>query len=790
MHRHLDEHITARAAGPGGRSTTTPGTPPSTMDSINFIQDLAVVLLAAGFAGVLCKRIGLSVIVGYLGAGIVIGPYTPPFSFITDVDRIQTLSQVGLVFLMFAIGLGLSLSKLGRMGLPTLLATGLGAFLVVNLTQVLGHVLGLSALQGLFVASMFVSSSSAVIGKVVSELNLTHEGSAQRALSITVMEDVVAVVMLTVLASQVPGAGGESGYGSLIATMSAFVALLVVAGLVLLPRLLRRLEARADPELQTIIVAGVLFLLAISAAKAGYSLALGAFLLGAIVAEMPQKGQIERSFSGMRDLFSSVFFVSIGMMIDVKLLADVWGLILGLVAFVLIARPLATGFAMIVCGTPPREARRASLLLTPMGEFAFITAQLGISSAVLPPQYYPVAVGVSILTVLITPVLNARADHILRLNERLEPRWLTRALEAYSGWLRQIQSGKTEAVAWRLIKVRLVQIGTELLLITGLLIFSPKLLPLLQVELLAGVGIEDDIVVYAFWALVGLLLLVLVVAVWRNVVAVTMIFAESVSPVTRLPRDVIVRAGQAVSAVFLGYWLYLLLPIGSLPTWGWLIIAAAALAVIGFFSHRLIYWHSNWQSSVQDVFAAGGRAGSARESARATMHEGLDAWGLRLEDCVVPDHAPYAGQDLGRLNLPARLGCSVIEVERNGHVITNTGPDLRLYPGDKLLLLGGDKNLEETRKFLQAGITDRADGADEFSGSILETETLPPGPRAGKTLAELGVAGATGVRIVGIQRGAERFINPGGAQVVEAGDHLLVVGTLNELRRFRSWMKG
>lgn len=112
------------------------------MDGINFIQDLAVVLLAAGFAGVLCKRIGLSVIVGYLFAGMLIGPYTPPFSFITDVNRIQLLSQIGLVFLMFAIGLGLSLTKLGRMGMPTLLATGLGAFFTLNLTQLLGHFVG------------------------------------------------------------------------------------------------------------------------------------------------------------------------------------------------------------------------------------------------------------------------------------------------------------------------------------------------------------------------------------------------------------------------------------------------------------------------------------------------------------------------------------------------------------------------------------------------------------------------------------------------------------------------
>jgi CPA2 family monovalent cation:H+ antiporter-2 len=192
-------------------------------------------------------------------------------------------------------------------------------------------------------ASMFMVSSSAVIAKIIGELKLTHEAYAQRTLAITVMEDVVAVVMLTVLASQTQGAaGGGTSVGALLATMSAFVVLLVGAGLLLVPRLFRRLEARADPELQAIVVAGVLFLLALCAAKAGYSLALGAFLLGAIVAEMPQKTGIEKSFAGLRDIFSSVFFVSIGMMIEVRLLLEVWGWILGLSVFVMVARPLAT----------------------------------------------------------------------------------------------------------------------------------------------------------------------------------------------------------------------------------------------------------------------------------------------------------------------------------------------------------------------------------------------------------------------------------------------------------------
>ena len=163
---------------------------------------------------------------------------------------------------------------------------------------------------------------------------------------------------------------------------------------------------------------------------------------------------------------------------------------------------------------------------------------------------------------------------------------------------------------------------------------------------------------------------------------------------------------------------------------------------------------------------------------------------MRLEDNVVPDDAAYSGNDLGQLNLTSRFGCSVIEVERNGYVITRTRPDLRIYPGDKLLLLGGETALAAAREFLHAREKGATDGADEFSGSILQTEILPEGPHAGKTLADLQIARSTGVRIAGIKRGMQRIINPNGDQIVEAGDNLLVVGTLNELRTFRHWLKG
>jgi CPA2 family monovalent cation:H+ antiporter-2 len=757
------------------------------MAGITLIQDFAILLLAAGLAGSLCKRLGLSVIVGYLVAGLVIGPHTPPFSLIVDEARILALSQVGLVFLMFSIGLGLSLTKFARMGAATVIATGIGAFLILNLTQLLGFAVGWRPLPALFVAAMLMVSSSAVIAKIVNELKLSHERSSQLALAVTLLEDVVAVAMLTLLASQAhPGAGG-GGLGRLLGGLSAFVVLLISAGLLLVPRLMRRLESRADPELQTIVVAGVLFLLALIAAKAGYSIALGAFLLGAIVAELPQKTGVERSFGGLRDLFSSVFFVSIGMMIDPHLLVTAWPAVLLLSAFALIARPLACGVALILVGTDPREARRASLLLTPLGEFSFIIAQLGVSTAVLPRTFYPIAVGASILTVLATPVMNRHRDAILRAVARLEPRWLPRTLEAYHGWLLQVRERPVRRPIWKLLRGRLIQITIEMLLVSGLLIYSRQLLEALAASSI-GTRFARTTFEYVYWSAVTVVALVPLVAIWRNGAAVALIVAEGLEG-GPLPRLLVERVVRALLALGLGYWIYVVMPHGSFTRWGWLVIAAGAAAIVTVFSRRLIYWHSEFQSTVRAVLAdRPPDRGEARAQARAALGESLGAWHLALADSTVPDDAAYAGRTLAQLAIPARFGCTVVELDRNGHPLTGLGPETAVFAGDELLLLGEPAQIAVAREFLNQEVVPAAN--PEAPETAILDHCRVTGPRSGHTLAELQVAGRTGVRIVGIQRGDQRIINPAGSQRLEEGDALLLLGTLANLRRFRQWLAG
>lgn len=753
------------------------------MHELNLIQDFAVLLLAAGGAGMLCRRFGLSAIVGYLLAGILIGPHTPPFSLILDEERIMALSQIGLVFLMFGIGLGLSLSKFARLGSGLIVATALGATGVLALAQLASLVVGWTPMQATFIAGMLMVSSSAVIVKVMTEQNKLHERSSQTALAVTVLEDVVAIMVLTILASQVDVTGGGTGsLGHLLGGLSVFVMMLIGAGLLVVPRLMLRLESGGDVEMQTVIVGGLMFALALAAAKAGYSLALGAFLFGAIVAEIPQRLGVETSFRGLRDMFSSVFFVSIGMMIDLKLIAEAWPMVLALTVVALVVRPLVYGFALILIGTPPADAKRAGLRLTPIGEFSFIIAQLGVSSAVLSPAYYPVAVGASILTILVTPLMNRHRAIVLQGCERWEPRWITRSITAYHAWFEQLRNRPARTPVWQLLRPRLGQVAIEVIIVGGLLMLSEVMLSTVaKWEFLQQ--FDPGPIVFGFWTLMTIFVLMPLVAIWRNCSALSLLLSEVwASP--HLPRGVLENLFKAVVSLAMFAWIYLLLPQTFFGQWGWLIIVVGAAVIVARFSGRLVFWHSHLQYSMREVLAdrESDRV-DLRAKARASLGEDLDRWNVVLFEATLPLNSAVAGQSLADLALPSRHNCAVIEIERNGHSIDAPSGEAVLYPGDKVLCVGPSNQTETVRKLLESA-ENRSNGHTEMTGLVLDTCDVGEALE-GKTLVDLELSARYGIRVVGIHRGSQRIINPQANERLSAGDNMLVLGTLESHRQFR-----
>jgi CPA2 family monovalent cation:H+ antiporter-2 len=760
------------------------------MQGINFIQDLAVVVMVAGVVGWLCQRLHLSVVVGYLVAGMVVGPYTPPFSLVSDIGRIETLAQVGLVFLMFSIGMRLSLRKLRRLGLSLVIATLIEAVLIYNFSRLTGVVLGWSQSEGVFLAGILMVSSSAVISKVLQQTGALHEKTGQYAMGVAVIEDVVAVAMLTLLGSFVQfGRAGSTRLGETLGLLGAFVVLAAVGGLLVVPWLLRKLSISAAEELQTLVTAGLLLTMALLAQRAGYTLALGAFLLGAIVAETPQRTQVDRTFEGLRDVFSAVFFVAIGMQIDISRLAESVWLILGVAALTVVGRVAACTLGLVATATTPRDALRVGLMVAPIGEFSFIIAQLGVSAGVVPARFYPLAVGVSLLTTLAAPGLARHSDRIsIWLVER-QPRLLGNWIDYYQQLLERLQLRARSNRLWQLSRKRFLQIGVEVFLVTGLLVFSEQMFSLVERYLGSGWLFPHGLEL-AYWSALVLVVLAPLVAIWRNLSALALLYAQLSTAGYRraaVLRPVIETGLKTMAGAGLFLWLSAVLPLGGVTRWLLVAISLLALAGLGLFWRKLIYWHSELEVGLRGIFADAEESGS--DSAAPWLRPPSD-WQLDVSECLLPDLAGCRGHKLTELALRAKFGCSVVGIERQGLMVVNPPPETVLYPRDRVLLLGSASQVTAAKKFLTTVSAAERATAD-FDEVRMEVIVVPAGsPSAGRSLAELAPMRTSGVQIAGIGRGGGRTLNPGSDETLRAGDEVLVLGNPEQIDAFRGRLRG
>lgn len=760
------------------------------MEAIHFIQDLAVILALAGVAGWLCQRMGLSTIVGYLVTGALVGPHTPPFALVTDVPRVETLAQLGLVFLMFSIGMRLSIRKLHQLGFTLLLAVCASAGIVFALSRIAGAALGFGSLETLFLAGMLMVSSSAIISKVLVETGATHEKAGQLAMGMSVLEDVVAVVMLTLLNSIVQF--GDAAKGPLIGTtltmLGAFIVLAGVAGMLLVPWLLKRMSIAADEELQTLGLAGLLFGLALLAYRAGYSTALGAFLLGTIVGETPNRSQVERIFGGMRSIFTAVFFVAIGMQIDPGALKEAALPTLGFAVFTILVRAAACSAGLTLIGTPAKTALHSGLMLLPIGEFSFIIAQLGVSAGVIPSHYYPMAVGLSLLTALLAPVSTKKSGWIAETLFEKSPKWLTDCFGIYHSWLQRLIAVQKSNLLWQLSRKRLIQIGVGMFFVTGLLVFSEKMREVVE-DWLGENWLFPHGPEVLFWIALTLVASIPLLAIWRNLSAMAILYselttkghegAEKMKPYIEHGLRILAGCGMFV-------WLASVVPLEGTAKWMLLLIGLVAVTTLVFLRNKLIYWHSEVEVEIQSILRPGMHAmgGSSEPWFQANRE-----WNLAVFDCVLPDFAACRGKNLRELGLRTMFGCTVVGIERQGFLIRLPNPETILYPRDKVLMMGTPQQLRDCAKHLQQ-VSNASDEDNSIDDVRMEKISLVEGsPASDRTLFEVAPAKNFGVQIAGVNRQGVRMLSPSGAETLKEGDELLVLGTAPQIKAFRAWLR-
>ena len=376
------------------------------MHAISFIQDLAVIMLVAGVVTILFHRFKQPVVLGYIVAGFIIGPHTPPFGLIHDEETIRILAELGVIFLMFCLGLEFSLRKLFKVGATAFIAAFMEITLMIWIGYEIGRWFDWNTMDSLFLGAILAISSTTIIVKALNDLKMKNERFAQLIFGVLIVEDILGIGIIALLSSiAVSGSVSPEEVFSTVGILSLFMIVALVIGILLVPRVLAYVARFESNEMLLITVLGLCFGFCLLVVKLEYSMVLGAFLIGAIMAESRQLLKIERLIEPVRDLFSAIFFVAIGLMLDPAILLEYALPIVVITIAVVLGKMLSCGLGAFIAGNDGRTSLRVGMGLSQIGEFSFIIAALGMTLQVTSSFLYPVAVAVSVLTTLMTPYL-------------------------------------------------------------------------------------------------------------------------------------------------------------------------------------------------------------------------------------------------------------------------------------------------------------------------------------------------------------------------------------------------
>lgn len=443
------------------------------MHALDFIQDLAMVMIIAGIVTVLFHRLKQPVVLGYIVAGIIIGPYTPPFQLIHDKDTIDTLAELGVIFLLFSLGLEFSLKKLARVGIPALVAAVAEIVVMMWVGYEIGMYFGWGSMNALFLGAMLAVSSTTIIIKALEELKMKHQPFAQLIFGVLIIEDILAIAMIALLSAI--ATTGEIQTSTVFATLgnlSLFMVTSLVVGILLVPRILAYVAKFKSNEMLLITVLAICFGFCLLVAKLNYSMALGAFVIGAIMAESKQHHLIEQIIEPIRHMFSAIFFVAIGLLFDPNVVVEYTMPIFIITIAVVVGKLFSCGMGSFIAGQDGRTSMRVGMGLSQIGEFSFIIAALGVSLKVTSDFLYPIVVAVSAITTLLTPYLIKLADPAsVKLGE-IMPKRVAEMGTHYTKWLQNIHPQGNSAQIIAIVRKTTFQVLINLTLVIAVFIIS------------------------------------------------------------------------------------------------------------------------------------------------------------------------------------------------------------------------------------------------------------------------------------------------------------------------------
>lgn len=733
------------------------------MESI--ISDLALILIMAGVVTIVFKRLKQPLVLGYIVAGFIAGPHMPYTPSVTDMGSIHTWADIGVIFLMFTLGLEFSFKKIVKMGVGPIIAACCVMFCMMSVGSAVGHAFGWGTMNSLFLGGMLAMSSTTIIYKAFDDLGLRQQKFAGEVLSVLILEDILGILLMVVLSAVAVSRQfeGMALVGSLL-KLGFFLILWFVVGVYVIPLFLRRNHKWMNKETLLVVSIGLCFMLVVIADKAGYSSAFGAFMMGSILAETVEAESIERVVSPVKDLFGAIFFVSVGMLVGPAVLTEYWLPILVICAAIIAGQAVFGTTSFLISGQPLRTAIQGGFSLAQIGEFAFIIASLGISLHVTDEFLYPVVVAVSIITTFFTPYMIRAAKPVADAMERAMP---VTMLERLKDRGKSARHTPWHDNLWKkLLNALVSQVGAYLTLSIGVIAISfGALLPLCRSA-------------FGHWpgnATCGMLTL-LAAAPFLRAIVMRKNHSEEWKQLHK--RGKLHRAGlwltfgvrYAIAAAAVYYVMDFLSPLW----WPWH-VAAASLVVVLIIGSRRVKWVS---IKLERTFLQNLRSRETlarSDSAKQPGYAGrLTSRNIHIAKLDVPDDSAWAGKRLRELEFGHRDGVMIAAIVRGAHRQNVPDGDTMIYPGDRIEVIGNDESLQA---FTQRIMHEHTEMPLSNIGLQLRRVIILDGhPLIGITLRDSGIRSTFHCMAVGFEDKAGNIEPATAERIISRGDALWVVG--------------
>ena len=741
----------------------------------DMIEDLALILVVAGVVTLIFKKLKQPLVLGYIVAGFLVSPNMPYTASVADMENVHLWADIGVMFLLFSLGLDFSFKKILKMGASPVISTCTIIFCMSMLGFCVGRLFGWEQMDCIFLGGMLAMSSTTIIYKAFDDLGLRQQQFAGLVMSVLILEDILAIVMMVMLSAIAQGNLEGSQMLESVMRIGFFLILWLVVGIFAIPLFLRAVRSLINTEVLLVVSLGLCCAMAVISSKVGFSSAFGAFIMGSILAETVEAERIEKLVEPVKNLFGAIFFVSVGMLVDPKILVEYAVPIILLVMTILIGQSVFGTFSFMLGGESLKSAMRCGFSMAQIGEFSFIIASLGLSLGVISDFLYPVVVAVSVITTFLTPYMIRFATPVYNNLEHRLPNKLINSLNSLSMGNHQHQHGQNH---WKklLTQMTINTVVYSILTSAAIVMMFTFVLPFMR-------GIMPGWELHWYANGVTGVLTVLVIAPFLR----AMVMKKNRSPEFRALWDessrnrmpliftIVVRAIIAIAFIF-----YICNFLSRFTNALMITIGVIVILLIIFsrwVKHRSITLERLFVQNLRSRDIAAQVYGKKRPLYAGRL---LDR-DIHIADFEVPSDSMWMGQTLKQLNLGKKYGVHISSILRSGWRVNIPDGDFMIFPGDVLQAIGSDEQFSVFREALE---NERLGVDPNAEKRIMQLHQLiidHNSPFLGKTLIESGIRDLYSCMVIGLEEGKQNLSAFPPNRKFEEGDIIWLVGEQESL---------